>query len=410
MSSRFRQFCAALLVLAASFGTVAQAQEFSALARVVPGSSTLVDRIDGGVTLTLGLTQPVVYRAFLADGPDRVTLQFRTVDWGGAADVKDAAKDADLTFEPARAGWSELSLVLEAPMEIAALSMTTQSAIAANAATLTLELVPVSQDVFSDAVEVSSSARQGLSSDAMPQPARRQSGDALIVALDPGHGGIDVGAEVDGVQEADLVLDFARELRAVLDAQPGVDVVMTRDADIFVPLPDRLVRARRAGADLFLSIHADSLAEGIAHGVSVYALGAEDGAAASAILAEREDRTDILRGVDLTEADDTVAAVLLDLARRETRPRSTHLSQALIDGLSEAGAPLNSNPTRAAHFAVLRSADMPSVLIELGFLSTKRDRDRMLSPEGRQEMIDGIALGLQNWAVSDAIEAGLLRR
>jgi N-acetylmuramoyl-L-alanine amidase len=229
------------------------------------------------------------------------------------------------------------------------------------------------------------------------------------VVLDPGHGGVDPGAERDGVREADLMLTFARELKEVL-RRAGMQVVMTRDADVFVPLETRITVARAAQADLLLSLHADALAEGRATGATVYTLSETASDTASAKLAERHDRADLLAGVDLTRHDDVIADVLMDLARLESTPRSDHLADAVVEGLRQSVGGLHKRPRLSAGFSVLKSPDIPSVLVELGFLSSDRDRARLTDPDWRRRAAEGIRDALQAWAVEDAAEAALLRR
>jgi N-acetylmuramoyl-L-alanine amidase len=168
--------------------------------------------------------------------------------------------------------------------------------------------------------------------------------------------------------------------------------------------------ARANGADVFLSLHADALNEGATSGLSVYTLSADGKDTASERMAERHDRGDLLAGVDLSAQDDTVATVLMDLARLETAPQSQHLADALVAGLAGAGASLNGTPRREAGLAVLTAADFPSVLIEVGFLSNDADRAALLTPQGRAPVVAGILAGLQNWAVDKAARAPLIRQ
>ncbi len=185
---------------------------------------------------------------------------------------------------------------------------------------------------------------------------------------------------------------------------------MTRDDDRFVSLERRVALAHRAGADVFLSLHADSLSEGLAHGATVYVLEKEASDRASALLAERHDRANLLSGADLSAADDQVTDIMLDLARQETRPRSEALADALISGMTNVGGPMNRRPKRSAAFSVLKAADTPSVLIEVGFLSSPRDLRNLENPEWRARIVKGIRNGLQNWRKSDLSRRPLVRQ
>jgi N-acetylmuramoyl-L-alanine amidase len=229
------------------------------------------------------------------------------------------------------------------------------------------------------------------------------------VVLDPGHGGIDPGAERDGHTEADLMLTFARVLKEEFLRQGGALVVLTRDEDGFVPLETRISIARAAGAHVFLSLHADALAEGQASGATLYTLSDEASDKAAAKLAERHDRDDLLAGVDLTDQDDLVAQVLMDMARTETAPRIDRLAGALEGAIKAEGLPMHRRPRQAGGFSVLKSPDIPSVLIELGFLSSSRDMRRLTDPEWRARMARAIRAGVMAWAAEDAALATLPR-
>ena len=250
----------------------------------------------------------------------------------------------------------------------------------------------------------------------LPEPSLRTNetteadNEVMIVVLDPGHGGIDPGAETDREDEKSLMLTFARELREVLVRSGNTKVFLTRNDDHFVSLEQRVAFAHQVGADVFLSLHADSLAVGKAHGATVHVLSDEASDLASATLAERHDRAELLSGVDLSTADDRVAGVLLDLARQETQPRTLALARDLVSAMAKTGAPMNRTPIRSAGFSVLKAADIPSVLIEIGFMSSARDLKNLRNPEWRKEMAAGIRNGLEQWRVNDAATRPLVRK
>jgi N-acetylmuramoyl-L-alanine amidase len=187
-------------------------------------------------------------------------------------------------------------------------------------------------------------------------------------------------------------------------------VVMSREEDVFVPLESRISVARAAAADVFLSLHADALAEGEATGSTVYLLADAASDAASARLAERHDRADLLAGVDLAGQDDVVATVMMDMARTETQPRSDRLAAALVAAIGEGGGRMHRHPIQEAAFSVLKSPDIPSVLLELGFLSSESDRALLADPVWRAGMQEAIRAALGAWAEADAAEARLIRQ
>ena len=368
----------------------------------------LVER-RGRVLLSLDLSAPVPWRVFTLDDPLRVVLDFAGLDWDGPAgppDPTDITRIGEIATGSVRPGWSRMVIALTRPMAVAQAGMETVP----GGARVSLRLTDTDADAFAASAGAPPSALFSLP-EAAPPPPVAPPDERLVVVLDPGHGGIDPGAEREGVREADLVLTFARELRdALTGADPGIEVVLTRDADIFVPLEERLRIARHAGADVFVSLHADALAEGYASGAAVYTLAEDATDEASAQLAERHDRADLLAGLDLSDVEDSVALTLMDLARTETQPRSDRLADALVEGLFDATGSTYKTPRMQALFSVLKAPDIPSALVELGFLSSEVDRDRLLDPDWRARAAGGLSGALLGWAADDAVRAQGLRR
>ncbi|AXS42604.1 N-acetylmuramoyl-L-alanine amidase [Breoghania sp. L-A4] len=220
-----------------------------------------------------------------------------------------------------------------------------------------------------------------------------QSGRPVIV-LDPGHGGIDSGATGHkGTLEKAVVLDFASVLKRKLEQEGLYDVHLTRTSDTFIPLRKRVEMARALDAKLFISIHADSAPQSYVRGATVYTLSERASDRVAAALAERENSSDVLAGVDLTEEPGDVADILIDLTRRETKNFSIFLSRAIVGELRSA-IRLIKNPQRSAGFRVLKAHDVPSVLVELGYLSNKHDETLLTSPEWRERTTDAIAAAI----------------
>lgn len=394
-------------------GGAPSAGGLNALARLDPAGSRLVDA-EGGIVLDLAVGMAVPYRVGLRDGPPRLVIDFSEVDFGRTppAALNRSAHVRALAWGRFVPGWSRLVAELDGPYRIA---RDGQAVAEGGGAVIGLRLAPTSAEDFAAAV-AGSAAAAGAAGPVLPEPAvvapphRRQTGAApLVVVLDPGHGGIDPGAEAGGQREALLMLGFARELADLL-RRAGMRVVMTRDEDVFVPLETRISVARAARADVFVSLHADALAEGEATGATIYLLAGAASDAASAQLAERHDRGDLLAGLDLAGQDDGVAGVLMDLARLESAPRAARLARDLAAAMTAAGAEMHRHPIQEAGFSVLKSADIPSVLVELGFLSSPRDRARLTDPVWRAMMQGAILAGLRAWAVADAAEALLIRQ
>jgi N-acetylmuramoyl-L-alanine amidase len=273
-------------------------------------------------------------------------------------------------------------------------------------AVITLDLRPVSAEAFAAAAGPPPGVAP-VERDATPAPPAPERDGRLRVMLDPGHGGHDPGAVHGGAREADITLATARALRDALRRDGRFDVAMTREADVFVTLEGRIAAARAHGADLFLSIHADAVPEGVARGAQLWTLSEEASSRAGELLAQRHNRADLLGGADLTGQDDAVAAVLMDIARTETAPRSDALADALVEGLRAAGIRLHRRPRESAGFAVLRAPDIPSVLVEIGFMSSPGELDLLTSPEWRARVAEGLARGIAAWVDRDAARAAL---
>lgn len=376
----------------------ALAQDMTALARLDPKSSSIGDT-NNGFAVSLALSQPVPWRLRVLDAPPRLVLDVREVDWRGIAEVPRAsARVTGLRAGVFRPGWSRLVMEMNGPFLVDQAEMRTDP----GAARLMIRLEPASPEAFAAKAALPEPEEWAAPKAAdLARPERRGDGPVVVV-LDPGHGGIDPGAERAGLSEADLMLTFARELKETLLRSGGFTVVLTRNEDVFVPLETRISIARTAGATVFLSLHADALAEGEAVGATIYTLAADASDAAAAILAERHDRDDLLSGVDLTGQDDLVAEVLMDMARTETLPRTRLLAQTLRGAMDAAGIRMHRLPLQQAAFSVLKSPEIPSVLIEIGFMSSPGDLERLRDSTWRARMARAIAAGLKDWSVADA--------
>lgn len=396
------------LVMAVCFcAQVAAAQELTALARVDPARSSVTDGWFGKTTLNVGLSQGVPFRVFLLDEPARLVIDFREADWAGVAPetvLAEPGRVAEVRFGAFQPGWSRLVADLSVPMIPRQIGMPVD--VSSGQAQLQITLKEASPEEFAKAAGAPVDPAWTA---ALTQPAVKPDDGTFTVVLDPGHGGIDPGAEREGINEKQLMLSFARELQEAL-RRSGVEALLTRDEDVFVALERRVAIAHQVEADLFISLHADSLTQGGAKGATVYTLSEEASDAATEHLAARHNRADIIAGADLTGSDDQVTSVLLDLARQETEPRSATLAQALVDGMTAAGGPMNRRPLRNAGFSVLKSADIPSVLVEVGFLSSDRDLANVRDPVWRSVMVNAMADAILTWRDQDAARRALVRQ
>jgi N-acetylmuramoyl-L-alanine amidase len=267
-------------------------------------------------------------------------------------------------------------------------------------ARLVLDLVPVSREAFLRAAAVDSRpAHPSAPRPAEPPP--NNSGDPRpVVVLDPGHGGIDSGTRGrdGGESEKAMVLDFALMLRDKLDKTGKYKVVMTRTDDTFVPLADRVRFARSRNAQLFISIHCDALArgDGEAEGATVYTLSDHASDAEAAKLADAENRADVISGVDLSVEPDDIAGILIDLAQRETRAFSLQFAKHAVNELKTATR-MHKHPLKSAGFRVLKAPDVPSVLIELGYVSSRKDLKQLMSENWRTHAGDAIVKAVDGY-------------
>jgi len=217
----------------------------------------------------------------------------------------------------------------------------------------------------------------------------------FVIVLDPGHGGIDSGAAgSQGTQEKMITLAFALELRAALQELDGYQIFTTRDHDMFLRLDERVRIARQHEADLFISIHADSYRQSAVRGATVYTVSDRPSDAESAATAIRENLSDAIAGIQMEESKDNVADILVDLVRRETQRFSMRFARTLVGNLSQQIDLIN-NPHRFAGFKVLRAPDVPSVLLELGYLSNPLDEEQLRDAEWRAGAIDSVVTAIK---------------
>lgn len=218
-----------------------------------------------------------------------------------------------------------------------------------------------------------------------------------VVVIDPGHGGIDPGAlGVNGTKEKDVVLAFARALKGALEATGRYEVVMTRDRDVFLTLRDRVRVARSSNAELFIALHADAIRRSSTRGATVYTLSDKASDAEAEALAQKENRADIIGGVDLGHENEEITGILIDLAQRETRNHSTFFAKQLASGMKPVTR-FTSRPIRSAGFRVLKAPDVPSVLLELGYLSSTADEQLLNSPAWRAKVSKSVAAAVDNY-------------
>jgi N-acetylmuramoyl-L-alanine amidase len=216
-----------------------------------------------------------------------------------------------------------------------------------------------------------------------------------VVVIDPGHGGQDPGAlAAGGIYEKTVTLAAAKQLKQKLEESGRYQVFLTRDRDVFVKLGDRVKIARKHKADLFVSIHADSIDKSDVRGMSIYTLSNTASDSQTEKLAARENKADLIGGVDLSHEDKDVANILIDLVMRDTMNQSKFFANTIVTQMNKAGVKTLERPHRFAGFAVLKAADIPSVLIEIGFMSNPKEARALNSPEYRHKITKAIQAGV----------------
>lgn len=228
-------------------------------------------------------------------------------------------------------------------------------------------------------------------------PARKNISQKPLIMIDAGHGGIDSGAVNGSIKEKNITLATVLTLRRILEASGRYRVQLTRNSDVYLKLYERRNLAHRADADLFISIHADSIHKKNVRGASIYTLSNKSSDVQTAKLAARENKADLIDGLNLDIEDKDVASILIDLSMRETMNQSKYFANAVVDGMSGHGIGLLQNPHRYAGFAVLKSPDIPSVLIEIGFVSNSAEAKHLMQKDHQKKIAQGILKGIDRY-------------
>jgi N-acetylmuramoyl-L-alanine amidase len=354
---------------------------------------------DSGKTqLLLDVTASAPHRIFTLDQPDRVVIDIAGARLSGELP---AARTDDPVLIGVRAGIrpnQDLRIVLDLKRSVRVKSFAAKAG-GGQAQRLIVELIPKSLE--------SGGLRPVSSRD--PSPAAWSSRKrTAIVAIDAGHGGEDPGAiGPNGTREKDVTLAIARRLAQLVERKPGMRALMIRDGDYYVGLSERALIARERKADLLVSIHADAYSNPDAQGSSVYVL--SHGAASSESagwLADRENKADLIGGVDLTASDSLLATVLLDMTQHATMEHSTEAASSILRHLRQVGTVHKSDVQRAG-FVVLKSPDIPSLLVETAFISNADEERRLKSSAHQQRLAEAIMAGIKGY-FADYPPQGLL--
>jgi len=361
---------------------------------IVPTVSNITyDEHGDRATLRIVTDAPTAFTFFSLENPRRLILDFPDLVWD--LDTPDLAGNRMVTglrYGMYRQGRGRLVLDLAEPLRV----NTAETISDGENSEVRIALAPISATAFAATAGEPEGAL--WESQKFEAPKVESAPGDVIIAIDPGHGGVDHGAEKAPLTEKALVLRFARVLNRRINAEPGLASFLTRDRDRFILLGDRVRIAREGGAQVLISLHADLLEDGGASGMTVYTLSDKGSDDAEETLAIREDRDGVLGGADLGGDGDDLTRVLIDLAQRGTMSESDKLSAKLLSHLDGEFELLKTRPHRKAGFRVLKAPDIPSVLIELGFLSSKRDRRRLTSLAWQRRVADALTAGISAWA------------
>ena len=388
---------AALLLLNGA-GTASPAERADPRAFPVATDSR-VGGDDAQTRFVVDLSQKIDLRAFTLADPYRVVIDLPQVTFNLPPKTGETGRGLVKAFRfgLVMQGGSRIVLDVAKPVRIDKAFVV--DAAAGQPARLVIDLAATDRDSFMKTLAAEGRPVRATTTGALERDAVRTGDPRPIVVLDPGHGGIDNGAvAASGVMEKDIVLQFAILLRDQLEQSGRYRVVMTRTEDAFIPLVDRVRMARIRQAALFVSIHADAIkkGEGEAQGASVYTLSETASDAEAGRLAESENRADVIAGIDMSHEPGDVADILIDLAQRETKAFSLHFAKSLVANMKKV-ARMHKNPLKAAGFRVLKAPDVPSALIELGYVSSRDDLKLLTSGAWQSKTAAAIGLAIDNF-------------
>jgi len=347
---------------------------------------------NGPVTrVVLETSAPVVAEVSTLSGPNRVVVDLPSRGWAGRGAPTGAGLGLVTGYHvgAVNRGHVRVTIDVSAPAVVRKSFAVPPNGNAPDRFVVDIESASASANPPA-AVAGPAPARGARATKAGVPPPPRRPDIRRVVVIDPGHGGQDPGTiGADGTYEKTVTLATARELKRVLEASGRYRVVLTRDSDIFIPLRDRVAKARAAGAELFISLHADSIRDHRHRGASVYTLSEVASDKEAEALATKENKSDLIAGVDLSNENREVTNILIDLAQRETMNYSVRFAASLVEELDRAGK-VNVNPHRFAGFAVLKAPDIPSVLIEMGYLSNSQDEKALKDPRQRRHLAEAI--------------------
>ncbi|MBT5186569.1 MAG: N-acetylmuramoyl-L-alanine amidase [Kordiimonadaceae bacterium] len=377
----FKYIFAALLFLA-----MTTTQLLSAPAEV---TSVRIGGDNTNTRFVLDVNGTTAFRAFSLANPNRIVIDLDEVSWKiGPGGAKGKALINNYRYGLYMPGTSRLVLDLKSPVKIT--NAFTIKGKDNKPNRLVFDFTKVSQADFTK--NISKPKAAAVASRSSREVISKSSGKKTIV-LDPGHGGHDPGnlggVKVNGISEKNVTISAAKNIKKILEASGRYNVIMTRDRDIFLKLRERSLVAHRNNADLFISIHADAFRSSTVRGATIYTLTEKASDREAAILAARENKSDIIAGVDLEDEPDLVQNILIDLVKQETMNLSNRFAGELAPELKKA-IMVRKRSLRSAGFAVLKGIDVPSVLIEMGYLTNRTDATLLMQKETHDKIGNAI--------------------
>jgi len=370
-----------------------------------PGTVALDARLGGDekrTRLVVDLSKKVEISAYTVADPYRVIIDLPDVSFDLPANSGRAGRGLISAFRYGQIGRGKARIVLDAHGPVKIEKSFVQTEFEDQPARLVVDLVPTDASTFkknAEAVRPVETVAAVVSQKSVREtpPAPRE---IPVVVIDPGHGGIDSGATgVHGEDEKDIVLATGKILRDKLMKTGRYKVVMTRSGDTFVPLNERVAIARANKASLFISLHADYIPkrEGDARGATIYTVSSRASDREAARLAEKENKADLIAGLDLSKQSDDIVNILYDLTHRETQNFSSLFQRTLAGQMKSGGILLHQDSMRSAGFVVLKAPDVPSVLVELGYVSNAEDVKNLTSDAWRDKVADSIAASVDSF-------------
>ncbi|MGH6830478.1 MAG: N-acetylmuramoyl-L-alanine amidase, partial [Methylocella sp.] len=354
------------------------------------------------------LTKPISYTVYVLPDPYRVVIDMPDVTFTlpPGTGRKTRGLISEYRYGQVSAGRSRIVIDTAGPVRVEKSFLVDPQA--GQPARIVVDLVPASEKQASAEPVPLPIPKPETESPPLPRKdaaGARRNGRQLIV-IDPGHGGIDSGAiGLNKTKEKDVVLAFALSLREHLLKSGRYDVVMTRDTDTFVSLKGRVRVAREHAADLFIAIHADTVPGRDVRGATIYTLSEKASDAEAEALAHKENRADIIGGIDLGAESEEVTDILIDLVQRESKSHSIFFARKAVSEM-KALTDFTGKPLRSAGFVVLKAPDVPSVLVELGYLSSRHDEAQLSAPSWRNKMAGAMTHAIDKYFATEVAVRG----